>query len=125
MKKLFLFLLLVPLNSHAEWTQVEDSFDGISTYVDLSSIRKTGSLRRIWALFDFSKPQEDSKYLSMKSLSEYDCKTEKYRVLSNTIFRGNMGSGEVINAPEPDRSWQYISPESKAEFFYKLVCKRR
>ena len=120
--------MFLSFNSHAEWTQVEENADGSSSYVDFSSIRKTGNSSRIWVLFDFKVPEGDSineKYLSAKSLGEYDCKAEKYRVLTYTTFKGNMGSGSIVNGSEPDQRWQYVSPQSKAEYFYKLACKKK
>jgi hypothetical protein len=100
------FSVLIPLlvlrsePSYAEWEAVlENDEAGVTVHVDLDTIRRKGSLVKMWQLFDFKTMQTvagSSSFLSIKVQSEYDCLEEQRRELASTHFSGNMGKGRVL-----------------------------
>ena len=121
MKLLIAALLAVfSTNVLAEWTRVDDD-----TYVDLSTIRKSGDRVKMWDLLDFKVVQtvNGQRFLSMQGQDEYDCKEETSRHLAIIAYSKNMGAGEAIYStgamhqePRP------IPPGSVLEVKFKVAC---
>ncbi len=64
MKKLtlifiLLFTVLLSAPSYAKWTEVSESVDGDTYYVDFERIRKHGGYVYFWRLGDLRKPDKD------------------------------------------------------------------
>jgi hypothetical protein len=122
-------LVIISNGANAEWTQVGGSSDGdITTYVDLSTIKKSGNTVKIWRMLD-SKTIEridssDPGHLSTQSRIEYDCQEETSTILSLIEFSGNMGKGSIIysftNKNPNDK--QQIRPQSLNRTILEIAC---
>ena len=129
MKKLLLTLLapllLVTGSAWAEWVWVAES-DNANLYIDPSTIRKDGNLVKVWKISDLKQRHKDGE-LSRRVRAEYDCKEERYRVLSLSEHSGPMASGTTLFTHdylgEPDK-WKQIPPESVGETVQKIVCSK-
>lgn len=115
-------LMLVAGLARAEWRKVTEN-DAVVFYVDPPSMRQVGSFRRVWELQDLRMPDVNGE-LSRRSLVEYDCIGERYRVDSSSAYTGRMATGTVIvhvieSGPE---AWDHVLPESVGETMLKLVC---
>lgn len=130
MIKLFLILLLASLSSiaNAEWTNLGSGGNGkVTIYANILSIRKVENKVKMWDIFDYKTEQilESSgrKYLSVKSLLEYDCVAETSLRIHSILSSGNMGAGEVIFAiDEPSNKSNPIVPDSLDETMWKVAC---
>lgn len=132
MKKysLLLTLLLLAGQAMADWTPYEQD-ETSTSYLDRQSIVRTGSIVKVWFLFDNKTPQSldgAGKILghsSTVSLFEFDCENNKFHVLQGAAYEGKMGQGAVkfsSNSPTP---WEYVVPNSFQDKRLKLVCEKR
>jgi len=122
MKTLLLTLvLLVTSSAWADWVPVAGNATA-EVYVDLTSVRKDGNLRKVWKLMNF-KQRDKFGYMSYRSRGEYDCKEERYRFLAIIAHTNAMGEGGVgYNEPFPPSPWREIAPGNSDEDILKLVC---
>ncbi len=124
MKKAILTLVLAAVSGGAwaqQWVRVSVGESGTVLYVDPSTIRKDGNLRRFWSLYDFLKPDKHGD-LSSRGVEEIDCKEERRRDLQEDWFRGPMGSGERSGGSNRPTEWRYVAPGSTGAAIMKFVC---
>ena len=127
-KSMMLALLLVCGTAHAaDWVSVGKTDSGYHSFVDVSSIRIDGSIRKFWTK---GVPQSNTVRgpgaNAHKSLSYFlareaiNCEDQTYRVESKVAY---FDDGTTLDAPaEPSNPWKPIPPESRAEDDMKLVC---
>ena len=108
--------------SFADWTEVSESVDGDTFYVDFERIRKHGGYVYYWMLSDYLKPDE-TEILSGKVYHQGDCELFRFKGLSWSFHKEPMGggTGEIDN--EPDKDWTYPPPDSVIETVLKAVCR--
>ncbi len=127
MKKLLLALLTTLMltgAAWAEWVKVDwNTVDLSDFYIHPRTIRIDGSLGRVWVIQNL-KQQSEKGELSRQAREEYDCKQERYRVLSFSTHSGPMASGNVMESYtwDPPRKWNDIPPGTMMETMLKLVC---
>lgn len=126
MKKLLVTLLLVVSSTaHAQWVLIahSDMFGGIDHYINTKSIKAVNGLRQAWFIDDFRLTQEIGDR-STRSLYEFDCKTQRLRLLVLTNFSGQMGSGDVLLTTKGNDNWDYVAPEAVSESRFEQVCSK-
>ena len=123
---LTIFLLLFSINGYCEWIKVIES-DSSVTFIEPSTIKRTGKTIRSWELFNFNSPQPlgNKRFSSIKGYTETDCSEEKRRDLSSIYYSGSMGDGEVVFKYDSPGEWKYFPPDSVASSMIKLVCKTK
>lgn len=113
-----------------QWVRVGEDQSGNVHYIDFSTIRKTGHMRRFWQLIDLVKPEKfgdrsekfgDRSYLALREL---DCKEERARTLQGDFFRGQMAGGERSSGFNSPSEWFYVAPGTAGETQMKFVCSR-
>lgn len=128
MRKIILILLLAGLSGNvmAEWVVVSPGGDSTG-YIETKSIRKVGTIVRLWELTDYQKPQplEKATFLSMKAYVEYDCEEAQYRPRALSAHSGPMGTGGVVYTFNSDAQWSPVPPESNVEITWKFACKKK
>ena len=119
-KTLLLALMLVTGYAWGEWVRVSwnDNFD---RYIDPSTIRKDGNLVRVWEITDLKQRHKDGE-LSRRTRNEYDCKQERYRILTISSHTGPMASGTTLATEGESFTWDYIPPNSIVETVLKKLC---
>ena len=130
MIRVTLILLLAFANSSAmaEWLEVGQSGFGnneSTTYVNPATIIKKGSLVTMWVLFDYSNVQTDDvkPYISVMTLTEFDCIGEQSRRLTYSNHSEKMGHGEITSSHDIETpKWQTILPNSVMETVWKYAC---
>ena len=124
MKKTIVAVVLAAMSGGvwAEWVKMSE-IDEAVTYLDPATIRRDRSLRRVWELYDL-KVRAKGGEMSRRAFSEYDCKEERFRMLSNTAHSGPMAAGETLSAWNTPGEWIYIAPGTLAEYALKYVCAR-
>ena len=94
----------------------------MTAYIDPSTIRKDGNMRKVWAIQDFRSKAPRGE-LSRRALQEYDCKEERSRLLSLETFSGNMATGVSLYLDSSaNGSWNYLPPGSIGTAALKAVC---
>ena len=121
-----LMLLVTATAASAEWTRAGEN-DEFIQYVDKATIRRDGNLVKMWGLSDNMKVEvfAGQSFLSIRSLSEYDCKDEKERVLSESGFSGHMGKGTISYNDEDIKKWFAVAPGTIAETLWKIACGKK
>jgi hypothetical protein len=109
--------------SSSNWELVSTASSGSKRYVDPSTIRRDGNLRRFWVLIDYPPPQSDG-VLSQRVYEELDCREERRRGIDITSFRGSMASGDIVASGRADRGWQQIAPGTTGATVMLYVCPR-
>lgn len=88
---------------------------GTSYYYNTNRIVRSGKTVRVWT--KEVTAMTDKK----KTLYELDCGNFRYRILS--IVEYDL-SGDVSNSYDYDETFIYLVPDSIAESFYNIFCKR-
>lgn len=120
-----MLLVVVSTSVTAEWTGVGIN-EQSTVYADLTTIRKSGNLVKMWSLHDYKTTQGmtlNTPYKSSKLRSEFDCKEGQSRQLYMSMHLKNMGIGDTIWVEDKPRNWVTIIPGSIIEALWKLACK--
>ena len=121
MKKLFLIgLMMLTCSAWAEWVMYFET-KTITYYYDPATIRKDGSMRRVWRIQQLKQRIADGEK-SRRMRIEYDCKEERYKILSASTHSEPMAEGKVLYAENRDNIWKVIPPASASEAMFKIVC---
>ena len=123
MLKVLLLVISVFTSSStlAQWSKIEESSEAY-VYIDRTSIRKEGNLRKVWELQDLKERDKVGGELSRRLIIEYDSKQERSRILSITSHKEQMARGKVIDKLDEPGKWEDIAPSSISGSFLKLVC---
>jgi hypothetical protein len=124
-----LTVLLASSAAHAaEWVSVDTQKNGTESFVDVSSIRVEGGVRRFWTK-DVPPPKTMrgpvgfmDKWLNYLLAREaINCDDETYRVESKAAY---WDDGTDLSAPEESlpTAWKPIPPDSRAEVEMRLIC---
>lgn len=125
---LLMFLMLGSQPVSAEWVLVSgDDEAGLKVYVDPSTLRRNGSLAKMWQLYDYKTVQTvaGDSLLSMKRFNEYDCTEERTRMLGYTWFSGNMGNGNVVYSTTEQLPWELVVPRTINRTLWKVACDKK
>lgn len=118
---LIIALLFVSGSASAGWVEVGGN-EGTSLYIDPTTFRKDGNLRKLWQLNDLKERHKDGE-LSRRARNEYDCKNERFRVLSLSTHSEPMASGMILYQSSAESTkWNDIPPGTLAETVLKIVC---
>ncbi len=110
---------LGPVPASSDWVKVSEN-DSFVFYMEPAPAERDGSMRRVWELFDLKQRSAHEGEASMRSLNEYDCKAERYRILAASGHSGPMATGEVLWNRGNAGEWAV-----PGEDLFKLVCSRR
>ena len=121
-----LAILFLSSSAMADWVKV-DSNDLGTTYVDPSTIRRSGSKVKMWDLVDFRAAQgakNGQQVRSIRAQSEYDCEESAKRAIYVSAHAGNMANGNIVTLITQAGDWTPIAPESVVEAKWKIACKK-
>jgi len=123
---IFLSSTLFFASPEAGWTFRLYEVDGSKTYIDNSSIKTSGSLRRMWILTDMKQPDEfmGKKYRSARHYLEFNCAERQVRFLDTAFFSGAMATGKNISPPPTgeESPWLHVAPETSGEAYLEAAC---
>jgi hypothetical protein len=123
MKKTLFVLLFFAFNSSAwaSWIYVVTSGDDADIFIDTATIKRTGDNRRVWELLNLNKAFEGG--MSMRFLTIYDCRNERYQRLNWSIHLEPMAQGKVLGTGNYEKpEWEYIAPRTAGSDVLKFVC---
>jgi hypothetical protein len=118
-----------------DWRPLSIDDSGNVTYLQTQPPRKKGDHRFAWVLLNFkfsNTPSQSERRLqslgakSQKALYEFDCKNERVRIVSLTIYSDSMGLGRVLEFGSTESpKWQFAPPDSVGSIFLNEVCNRQ
>lgn len=100
---LIALLLLAAAPAWAELTEIATR-DEQTLLLDTATIQKDGALRRAWTVCNYSVPNADGA-LSTRSLMEYDCATNRYRILILSTHSECMAEGQALHIEAAASPW--------------------
>ena len=126
---LLLTLLLLSIGPvYAEWVEAGGKVEeGLTVYVELDTISRSGDVVKMWELWDFKRTRTDPKppHMSVKYQRQIDCTKKRGRVLALTAFSGNMGSGKEVYSYSDFKDQEFqIEPGSLADSVWKVACSK-
>lgn len=125
MKRLLLSLVLAGLGTGAaaQWTPVMVD-EMVITYIDRNTLRGKGGMVRMWWLMDYQLVQitDEKGYFSRLHHSEFDCKSERLRLLSVALLSERMGHGQVVFEDPVPRKWEAVRNGSFQEALLDIAC---
>ena len=123
-----IFILLVSIvifssPSYSQWTELIESTNVDTFYVDYDRIRKHDGYVYFWDLVNYLKPTSLGD-LSSKVYNQGDCKLFRFKRLSYVHHKQPMGQGTGASNSPKNPEWRYPPPNSVDEFMLKSVCSR-
>ena len=128
-KVIFAVLLAVVAgDAAAKWVRVSADATHVA-YADPATIRKAGSMARMWSVFDYYQagPVLDNgkSYLSTRAQFEYDCSADRMRPLAVSFHSRNMASGEIVHSTFAPGDWGPVPPGTMNQALWKTACRSR
>ena len=115
-----LLFIATPALAEADWALVSSSGNGTnSIYVDRSSIRITGPIRRYWKRVDIVNNPKD--WAKTMVLNEDNCATGQNRVLQLTVY--NVDGTNESRAVDGE-TWKYVPLGSVSKDVHDYVCRQ-
>lgn len=110
--------------ARADWTEVTGA-PGMRKFVDLETVRRTGSVVRVAELMDFQRwlPFSGVHVLSIRWVNDYDCVNRQTRVVSYEAFGEPMGRGVFKIAGAESVDWAPVPAGSLASNVWELLCR--
>jgi len=107
------------------WTQVARTAEATILY-DKQSIRRTSLGATLWTLTNFNATEviEGKSHKSAKTQFEFDCQTERYRVLATIFYADTAGLGKVNSSTSLVEPWNPVAPKTMAHSLMGIVCAR-
>ena len=109
--------------SFADWTEVNETVDGSTVYVDFERIIKQDGYVYWWQLTNYKKISIHG-HLSAGANFQGECKQYRFKSLSFSFHKEPMleGAGKLL---EPEKKgWQESPPASVMEQTLKTVCSK-
>lgn len=128
-RSVFILLMIVSSVSWAGW-EITSTDDEATFYHNKSTIRKTGSIARMWTMTNYAEVQTNSRgeFTSDKVLVAFDCRSETYAIVSVSRYSDQMGSGSVVYSytnKESKLEWNPIVPDSLGKNEWNIACGKK
>lgn len=119
----FILLSILLASSTSTWSQwVKFGENDIAEYyIDPSSVRQEGKLRRVWEARNFNVRSAEG-VMSRLAWWEIDCQNARLRILSFTTHPRTMGRGDAFISDNKPTPWSNFSPGTVSDTLVKLVC---
>lgn len=110
-----------------EWVMVgSDKSD--ATYANPSTIRRNGTVVKMWDIVDLKKAKSLNKsvkpYKSYMVQTEYDCEEERMRVLSSSWHSEYMAKGDVVFSNNDHGEWIAVPLNSRGSRLWAVACEK-
>ena len=123
--KYFFFIIifcLISINSHAALFKLF-SISSRDLYIETDSIERSNNKILFAQLVNY-KTRQPNGMLSLKVLSEINCKNLSIRELKYMAFKKNMGLGEMFFEKEGKKLWKTPKKGSSPFFVNEILCDR-
>ena len=123
--KYFFFITtfcLISINSNAALFKLFSISSG-DLYIETDTIERSNNKILFAQLVNY-KTKQSNGMLSLKVLSEVNCKNLSIRELKYMAFKKNMGLGELFFEKEGKKSWKTPKKGSSSFFVNEILCDR-
>ena len=115
-------MCLISINSNAAWFKLFSINSG-DLYLETNSIERNNNKILFSQLVNY-KTKQPNGMLSLKVLSEINCKNLSLRELKYMAFSKKMGLGEMFFKKEGKKSWKTPKKGSSPFFVNEILCDR-
>ena len=123
--KYFFFIIiicLISINGNAAWFKLFSISSG-DLYLETNSIERNNNKILFSQLVNY-KTKQPNGMLSLKVLSEINCKNLSIRELKYMAFSKKMGLGKMFFQKEGKKSWKTPKKGSSTFFLNEILCDR-
>jgi hypothetical protein len=124
---IFFLLLCVSFSAQADWTRI-DANDEFTSFANYDSIKRQGDLVKMWTMRDYKQIKKSTSgelYQSEQAQIEADCREEKFRLLSLTLYSAARGGGRMVQHDEKMMHvWAAPAPGTVGEKIWKIACRK-
>lgn len=113
----------VPPSPSARWTSLSETQDAVF-YIDTTSISAAGDSSKAWELVD-RKKKDAAGQASLRFLSQFDCKGNRFRHVVTISHSEPMAGGSVLRIADRPTEWATVPAGSASMFAFKYVCSRQ
>lgn len=108
----------------AGWTEIAS--DDIATeFVNLETVEREANIAKMWNMSDFKSMQPVGNgrlFKSTKAQQEYDCLTNRKRIVSIIHYVGAMGEGQVAFLDVTGNQWRKVLKGSLGQVHLNAAC---
>ena len=115
-------MCLISINSDAAWFKLFSISSG-ELYLETDSIERNNNKILFSQLVNY-KTKQPNGMLSLKVLSEINCKNLSLRELKYMAFSKKMGLGKMFFQKEGKKSWKTPKKGSSPFFLNEILCDR-
>ena len=108
--------------SAADWRLVAEASNGQETYLDISTVKKTGAYRTTWEKVLNRTPDADGAMYSVGHW-RYNCSRRTVTLLSYIIYRGDGVTLKSNQVPSYIQEAKDVAPDTVGEMMFKTVCR--
>jgi len=118
----FVSSLVFPSLVHSAWFKLF-STQTADLYLDTSSIKREKTSIFFSQLVNYKVKQKNGM-LSLKTISEINCKDLSIRDLDFFTFKEKMGKGKNFYTGKPKRNWRRTNLGTSVYFLNEILCDR-
>ena len=112
--------------SYGKWSLAavgtDESNKGTVYYIDLERIRYVDGQTYFWVLGNYKKKLTSQGFLSHKTYMQAECRKFRFKHITWSFHKKEMGNGPGETVKDPDQEWIYPSPESVNELLLGKAC---
>ncbi len=111
-----------------KWTDIGQSNEIFTVYVDTSTIKKNGDKAQMWILMDYKSMQPAQygmpSHMSAVEHYEYDCKKQMNIAKYLVYYQDHSGKGNKVYERDYSNTaqWQSVRPGSVSERIWQVAC---
>jgi hypothetical protein len=127
-KFIFCIFFACQILAHAEpkeWKLIHtDNIQGINFFISLGDFSLVNGKTRMWVMESFEQLQQvqQLKYNSNKSLVQFDCESNKMRILAYSLHKSHNASGNAIFNKNVALDWSKIKQNSLNKAYQDIAC---
>ena len=95
---------------------------GTVFYIGLERIRYVDGQTFFWVLADYKKPSSTGD-LSHKVYMQAECRKFRFKHITWSFHKKEMGMGPGETLKDPDQEWTYPTPDSVYELLLDKACR--
>ena len=120
--KFLFFILIFPSLGHSAWFKLF-STQTADLYLDTSSIKRENNNIFFSQLVNY-KTKQSNGMLSLKTLSEVDCRNLSIRDVGYFTYKEKMGKGKNTYNGKPKKNWKVTKKGTSVYFLNEILCDR-
>lgn len=126
MRHCLLAFILFSSTVEADWNLVQESVNA-RLYFEPTSVQRNGSIVKLWVMYTYKTAQrmrDGTSYRSTKVQEEYDCATDRLRIVFYAAYSGVDGGGISVHSQNSIEEWRPAIPGTLGEYTLKFICGR-